>query len=39
MILGHYVLFLLTRIWFLVNEFLNSNGDLMAVLNVTRLDW
>jgi hypothetical protein len=35
--LGHCALFLLTRMWFLVNGFLNSKGDLMAVLNVTRL--
>jgi hypothetical protein len=28
----------LVRIWFHVNGFLNSNGDLTAVLNVTRPD-
>jgi hypothetical protein len=39
MILGQCVLFLLTRMWFLINGFLNSNGDLMAVLKVIRLDW
>jgi len=36
--LGHFVLVLLVRMWFHVNGFLNSNGDLATMLNVTKLD-
>jgi hypothetical protein len=32
---GHYVLVPLVRMWFHVNWFLNSNGDLTVVLNIT----